>query len=87
MALKGNNNTGDAVVVMDWAVLTYIWVFRRRAITVATNCPREQSKIKVKPTQDYDHHNHSAYHICYHKATQLRKNYLTTSLRDQCHAN
>ena len=37
-------------VVVDWAVLTYIWVFRRWAITVATNCPRERSQIKVNPS-------------------------------------
>ena len=37
-------------VVVDWAVLTYIWVFRQWAITVATNCPRERSQIKVNPS-------------------------------------
>ena len=46
---------------------------RQWAITVATYCPREQSQIKVNPTQVHDHHNHSAYHICCHKNTQMKK--------------
>ena len=79
MALKGNNNTGDVVVVMDWAVLTYIWVYDVGPLLLLPNA--QENNPKSKSTQDHDHHNHSLYHICYDMATQI-KNYLTTSLRD-----